>query len=41
MIWHNLHPLGVGESAPDLGDYSLLSRDYLLVDAFKEGLKNA
>jgi hypothetical protein len=40
-IWADLHPLGAGESAADLGDYSLLSTDELVTDALKEGLKEA
>jgi hypothetical protein len=41
MIWGDLHPLEDGEEPPNLGDYSLLAADTLIVDVLKLGLKQA
>lgn len=40
-IWAELHPLEEGMSGPDLGDYSLINDDSKLIDALKEGLREA
>lgn len=40
-IWAKLHPLVEGATMANLGDYNLVSNDDMVVDALKEGLRNA
>jgi hypothetical protein len=40
-VWADLHPLAVGESPTNLGDYRLVSTDKNIVEALKEGLQEA